>query len=88
MKLNIMPGTRFLISRSSQETVRFCLSNGRSWVFAFLKKEADGRRAYYEAPPCYLEKMVVQLQNADSLRSVQMIVELVLEWVSTARGNK
>jgi len=67
---------------ANQETIRFCLSNGRSWVFAFLKKEADGRRAYYEAPPCYLTKQtIVELQNADSLHSVQVIVELVLEWL-------
>ena len=71
-----------LSSCSSQDTVRFCLSNGHSWIFAILKVGVDGQRAYYQAPPWYLDKAVVQSQSEESLRSVQVIVELVLEWAS------
>ncbi|KAJ7257463.1 hypothetical protein C8J57DRAFT_1074397 [Mycena rebaudengoi] len=71
------------ISSASQNTVRFCLSNGHSWIFAILvKDESTGQRTYYESSPKYLDKTVILTATSDtSLNSIQQIVELVLQWV-------
>jgi len=69
---------------TGQNTVRFCLSNGHSWIFAILvKDESTGQRTYYESSPKYLDKNVILDASRDaSLNSIQQIVELVLQWLS------
>src|ERR1700722_10371168 len=66
-----------------QNRVRFCLSNGLLWIFAILEKGENGKRAYYESTPRYIDKKVGQTQFENSHRGIQEIVELVLQWVST-----
>ncbi|KAJ7814330.1 hypothetical protein B0H14DRAFT_2376063 [Mycena olivaceomarginata] len=65
----------------SVKTLRFCLSNGHSWIFAILVKDEAGQRTYYESSPRYLDKTQVQAETASSLASIQEIMELVLQWV-------
>jgi len=60
----------------------FCLTNGRSWIFAVLKTESNGQRAYYAAQPFYLDRVLVEMRHVAALRSIQEIVELHLEWAS------
>ncbi|KAJ7447033.1 hypothetical protein B0H11DRAFT_2248460 [Mycena galericulata] len=69
---------------TGQNTVRFCLSNGHSWIFAILvKDESTGQRTYYESSPKYLDKTVILTATSEtSLNSIQQIVELVLQWLS------
>jgi len=67
---------------TGQNTVRFCLSNGHSWIFAILVKDEAGQRTYYESSPRYLDKTQVQAETASSLASIQEIMELVLQWLS------
>ena len=63
-------------SFNSQPQVRFCLSNGRSWIFCILKKDGSGW-VYYESSARHLKE-------AFSEDSVAEIMELVSEWVSLA----
>ncbi|KAF8189256.1 hypothetical protein K438DRAFT_1676943 [Mycena galopus ATCC 62051] len=69
---------------TGQNTVRFCLSNGHSWIFAILvKDESTCQRTYYESSPKYLDKTVILTATSNtSLNSIQQIVELVLQWLS------
>ncbi|KAJ7483169.1 hypothetical protein FB451DRAFT_100880 [Mycena latifolia] len=67
---------------AGQDSVRFCLSNGRSWIFATLVKDDTGQRTFYEATPRYLNQNQNQIENATSQECVQEIVELVLQWLS------
>jgi hypothetical protein len=62
-------------------SVRFCLSNGRSWIFAVLKKEHNGERTYYKSAARHLNKDVLQTHKEGALHLVREMVELIFEWV-------
>jgi len=70
-----------LAELTKQNQVRFCLSNGGSWIFAVLKKGDNGERTYYESVPRYINKRSGQIQTEDSCRKVEEIVELLLQWL-------
>ncbi|KAJ7210973.1 hypothetical protein B0H12DRAFT_1157166 [Mycena haematopus] len=67
---------------SGQDTLRFCLSNGHSWLFAVLVKDATGKYTYYVSGPKYLDRGEIQHSTDTSLTSIQEIVELVMQWLS------
>lgn len=56
--------------------VRFCLSDGQSWIFFILKSE-NGILTYYESAIRRLSREVVE--NSDS--QLREIVQLVCEWL-------
>ncbi|KAK7016123.1 hypothetical protein R3P38DRAFT_2995213 [Favolaschia claudopus] len=62
--------------------VRFCLSNGHSWIFAILLKDEAGNRSYYESTPRYLDKSQTESDLPSSLQHIGGLVALVLQWLS------
>jgi hypothetical protein len=52
---------------SRKTSVRFCLSNGRSWIFVILEKGHNGERTYYESAARHLNKDVLQTHNEGAL---------------------
>lgn len=62
-----------------QDHVRFCLSNGHSWLFFVLVQRGSGW-AYHVSAPLQLGPQ--QLLSVDTgIRDVSRILVLVLEWV-------
>jgi len=59
---------------TSQPQVRFCLSNGRSWIFCILTKDGSGW-VYYESSARHLKEAL-------SEGSVAEIMELVSKWLT------
>ena len=75
---------RYYITHSTfrQHTVHFCLSDGRVWFFAVLKKDADGKRTCYNSVGLELDPDEIQMQSEESQQLVREVVELLLKWVS------
>jgi len=67
---------------TKKTSVRFCLSNGRSWIFAILEKGQNGERTYYESAARHLNKDVLQTHNESALHLVREMVELIFEWLA------
>ncbi|KAH7908488.1 hypothetical protein BJ138DRAFT_994441, partial [Hygrophoropsis aurantiaca] len=63
-----------LATSTDREEVRFCLSNGNSWLFYILKLQ-EGKWSYYESEPHQLE---VGKDRSDS--SIREIMKLLFEW--------
>ena len=80
--------TLSLTLNSRKTSIRFFLSNGRSWIFAILKKGHNGEQIYYESAACHLNKDVLQMQNEGALHLVWEMVELIFEWVSENNTGK
>jgi len=80
--------TMSLKLHSRKTSVRFCLSNGRSWIFAILEKGQNGERTYYESAARHLNKDVLQTHNESALHLVREMVELIFEWVSENNTSK
>jgi len=70
-----------LLEITKRTNVRFCLSNGRSWIFAILEKDKDGNRVHYDSVVRHLSKESIQKRGEESSSSVQEIVELLFEWL-------
>ncbi|KDQ09472.1 hypothetical protein BOTBODRAFT_179019 [Botryobasidium botryosum FD-172 SS1] len=69
--------------RTKQSEVRFCLSDGHSWIFAILKKDEAGNRTYYESVIKNVDKSQIKAAESDySRRQIREIVELILYWLS------
>ena len=80
--------TMSLKLHSRKTSVRFCLSNGRSWIFAILEKGHNGERTYYESAARHLNKDFLQTHNEGALHLVREMVELIFEWVSENNTSK
>ncbi|KAF8965485.1 hypothetical protein BDZ97DRAFT_1658993 [Flammula alnicola] len=66
-----------LLKSANLPEVRFCLSNGQTWIFFVLKSE-NGKLTYYESATRRLSREVVE--NSDM--PLREIVQLLCEWVS------
>jgi len=66
-----------LLKSANLPEVRFCLSDGQSWIFYILKSE-NGMLTYYESATRRLSRDVVE--NTDL--PLREIVQLVCEWLS------
>ena len=64
------------------QRVRFCLSNGQTWIFCILKAK-EGKWTYYESARYDLDKATMELTD----EPLRKIIQLVLEWVSCVRNN-
>ncbi|KAF8590162.1 hypothetical protein K439DRAFT_1404055 [Ramaria rubella] len=63
-----------------RDEIRFCLSDGLSWIFAILKNGND--RVYYQSTARHLTgQLFQQEQSSESLDKVREIMELVFEWL-------
>lgn len=71
-----------LLMSESLPEVRFCLSDGQTWIF-FILKEDNGNLTYYESGGHRLSRDVLET-SAEVLRE---ILVLVCEWLKpTATG--
>ena len=64
--------------------MRFCLTDGRKWIFSLFAKDAHGERVCYEGiPATTILKPRFDSEGRDSAweHSVHQIVELVYHWV-------
>lgn len=68
-----------LLKSANLPEVRFCLSDGQTWIFFILKSE-NGILTYYESATRRLSRDVVE--NSDL--PLREIVQLVCEWLSPA----
>ncbi|KAF8071973.1 hypothetical protein FPV67DRAFT_1560692 [Lyophyllum atratum] len=66
-----------LLKSANLPEVRFCLSDGQTWIFFILKSE-NGTLTYYESAARRLSRDVVE--NSDL--PLREIVQLVCEWLS------
>ncbi|KAJ6487622.1 hypothetical protein C8R45DRAFT_993836 [Mycena sanguinolenta] len=67
------------------ETLRFCLTDGRKWIFSVYAK---GGRVFYQGNATTIPEPRLDAQRRDPAweQSVHMIVELVYHWL-VAEGN-
>ncbi|KAG9309681.1 hypothetical protein JVU11DRAFT_10353 [Chiua virens] len=65
-----------LLKTAKLPEVRFCLSDGQTWIFFILKSE-NGTLTYYDSPPRLLSRESVAASDAD----LREIVLLVCEWL-------
>ncbi|KAF8961191.1 hypothetical protein BDZ97DRAFT_1921569 [Flammula alnicola] len=65
-----------LLKSANLPEVRFCLSNGQTWIFFVLKSE-NGKLTYYESATRRLSREVVE--NSDM--PLREIVQLLCEWL-------
>lgn len=70
---------------SRQEKIRFCLSDGQTWILFVLKsKEMPGKKekawVFYESAPRQLGRG--HLSNPAGTDEVSQLLVLILEWVS------
>jgi len=68
-----------LLKTANLPEVRFCLSDGHSWLFFLLKSE-DGELTYYESATRRLSRDV--LESSDM--PLREILQLVCEWLRPA----
>ncbi|KDQ55015.1 hypothetical protein JAAARDRAFT_134414 [Jaapia argillacea MUCL 33604] len=66
-----------LATLTSRKEVRFCLSNGQTWIFSLLKSE-EKKWVYYESAARQLNHILVELSD----KPLRQIVQLVLEWLT------
>ncbi|KAF8068651.1 hypothetical protein FPV67DRAFT_1780144 [Lyophyllum atratum] len=66
-----------ILKSANLPEVRFCLSDGQTWIFFILKSE-NGTLTYYESAARRLSRDVVE--NSDL--PLREIVQLVCEWLS------
>ncbi|GLB44047.1 hypothetical protein LshimejAT787_1502310 [Lyophyllum shimeji] len=66
-----------LLKSANLPEVRFCLSDGQTWIFFILKSE-NGTLTYYESATRRLSRDIVE--NSDL--PLREIVQLVCEWLS------
>jgi len=65
-----------LLKSTNLTEVRFCLSDGQTWIFFILKLE-NGILTYYESAPRRLARDIVE----DSDLQLRVIVRLVCQWL-------
>jgi hypothetical protein len=63
------------------KAVRFCLSDGRNWIFSLLTKDEQGNRVCYEGELISIIEPRPEIQGTLQ-RDVHKVVELVYHWVS------
>jgi hypothetical protein len=63
--------------------VRFCLTDGREWIFSVFTKDERGRRVSYEESGTKILEPRLDPEGRDSVweHSIHQIVELVYHWV-------
>ncbi|KDQ07628.1 hypothetical protein BOTBODRAFT_59856 [Botryobasidium botryosum FD-172 SS1] len=72
---------------TKQSEVRFCLSDGHSWIFAILQKDEAGNRTYYESAIKSFDGSLVRMANpTHAMNQIREIVELVLYWLSPSKA--
>ncbi|PCH42710.1 hypothetical protein WOLCODRAFT_163991 [Wolfiporia cocos MD-104 SS10] len=62
---------------TSRDEVRFCLSNGQTWIFCILRAK-EGRWTYYESAPYDLDKVTMGLTD----EPLRKIIQLTFEWLA------
>lgn len=67
----------------SNEDVRFCLTNGQSWIFCILRRGDGNKWFYYESTSRHLTRTVVEQSD----RALREVIQLVSEWVSGSEVN-
>ena len=68
---------------SRTKAVRFCLSDGRNWIFSLFTKDEQGNRVCYEGEMFTIIEPRPEIEEIFQ-RDVQKVVELLYHWVSTA----
>ncbi|KAK7029204.1 hypothetical protein R3P38DRAFT_2934478 [Favolaschia claudopus] len=63
------------------QTVRFCLTDGRKWVFCLFSKNPAGERVCYEGNSFSIPEPSALLNGALWQESVRQVVELVHHWL-------
>ncbi|KAJ7898214.1 hypothetical protein B0H14DRAFT_2675292 [Mycena olivaceomarginata] len=63
--------------------VRFCLTDGRKWIFSVFTKDGRGRRVCYEGSGTKILEPRLDPEGRDSVweHSIHQIVELVYHWL-------
>ncbi|KAJ7858031.1 hypothetical protein B0H14DRAFT_3636775 [Mycena olivaceomarginata] len=63
--------------------VRFCLTDGRKWIFSVFTKDERGRRVCYEGSGTKILEPRLDPEGRDSVweHSIHQIVELVYHWL-------
>ncbi|KAF8064433.1 hypothetical protein FPV67DRAFT_222637 [Lyophyllum atratum] len=62
------------------DEVRFCLSDGETWVFFVQKEEAGRHFVYYESRPFLLRETLLET----SVKELKTIISLVTEWLNVS----
>ncbi|KAJ7318293.1 hypothetical protein DFH08DRAFT_892323 [Mycena albidolilacea] len=65
------------------KAVRFCLTDGRKWIFSVFAKDEHGRRVCYEGNSTTILEPRLDPEGRDSAweHSIHQIVELVYHWL-------
>ncbi len=66
--------TSILTTVYSNQTIRYCLSDGHEWMFAVYTRDAQGNRVSYEGP-------VLTIKDGNFEGDVQCLVEVLYHWV-------
>ena len=66
----------------STNAVRFCLSDGRNWVFSLLTKDEQGNRVCYEGEIFTIIEPRQDIRKAFQA-DIHKVVELLYHWLST-----
>jgi hypothetical protein len=67
----------------SNNTVRYCLSNGTKWMFQAYTSDAQGNCILYEGPLLTIVQPHLEVSE-DFKKDVQRLVELLYHWVCLA----
>ena len=67
----------------SNNTVRYCLSDGTKWLFQAYTHDAQGNRISYEGPLLTIVQPHLEV-GEDFKKDVQRLVELLYHWVCLA----
>jgi len=74
-----------LAKLTSEKSVRFCLSNGTSWIFAVVID--NGTLAYHESTIRRLESSTMKERGEAALDRVQQLLVLIREWLNPTDAN-
>ncbi|SJL03466.1 uncharacterized protein ARMOST_06822 [Armillaria ostoyae] len=65
---------------TGSKAVRYCLSDGRTWIFSLFVKDEQGRRISYEGDPFTI--IEPRLDAEDTFKKdIQTVAELLYHWV-------
>lgn len=74
--------TVIILPRS--KVVRYCLSDGRTWIFSLYVKDEQGRRVSYEGDPFTIIEPRPDAEDAFN-KDIQTVAELLYHWVRDAK---
>ena len=72
----------------SNNTVRYCLSDGTKWMFLAYTGDAQGNRISYEGPILTLVQPHLEVGEDFFKKNVQRVVESLYHWVCLAPNAK